>query len=175
MGGTVVSAQLLDYPLSQDKETQKVTLFSRKGDNLFIAQSGLLSRQAAPNHTSLYTSSRMNYRLSEGADELRIPLTWVDDSGIRVSKSFIFRRGSYEIRVHHTLSNESPSAWTGSRYEQLQRARDLEEESGSFTNPGRYSFNGIGFYSPDEKFEKVDFDDVADELVDCGQEPEKRF
>jgi len=163
VGGTVVSARLLDYPLSQDKEEEKVTLFSRSGENLFIAQSGLLSRQAAPNHTSLYASSRMNYRLAEGADELRIPLTWFDDSGIRVSKSFIFRRGGYDFQVRHTLSNESPVTWTGSRYDQIQRAKELEKDDGGFTNPGRYSFNGIGFYSPEEKFEKVDFDDVADE------------
>jgi len=163
VGGTVVSARLLDYPLSQDKQAEKVTLFSRSGENLFIAQSGLLSRQAAPNHTSLYSSSRMNYRLADGADELRIPLTWFDDSGIRVSKSFIFRRGGYDIQVRHTLSNDSPVTWTGSRYDQIQRAKELEKDDGGFTNPGRYSFNGIGFYSPEEKFEKVDFDDVADE------------
>lgn len=163
VGGTVVSARLLDYSLSQDKEADKVTLFSPKGEKLFIAQSGLLSRQAAPNHTSLFSSSSMNYRLSEGADELRIPLTWVGDSGIRVSKSFILRRGHYDIQVRHTLSNESLTAWTGSRYDQLQQAKELEKDDGGFTNPGRYSFNGIGFYSPDEKFEKVDFDDVADE------------
>ena len=38
-----------------------------------------------------------------------------------------------------------------------------DQDDGGFTNPGRYSFFGIGFYSPDEKLEKLDFDDVASE------------
>jgi len=115
------------------------------------------------NHTSEYRSSRMNYELSGGAEELRVPLTWSDENGLMVTKTFIFKRGQYNIEVRHTLNNDSGANWTGSRYEQLQKAKELDEDDGGFTNPGRYSFNGIGFYSPDEKFEKVDFDDVADE------------
>ena len=38
-----------------------------------------------------------------------------------------------------------------------------DRESGSFTQPERYSFFGIGFYNPQDKFEKIAFDDVADE------------
>ena len=48
-------------------------------------------------------------------------------------------------------------------HEQLQRAMQLDKESASFTNPGRYSFFGIGFYSPADKFEKIKFEDVASE------------
>jgi len=163
VGGTVVDASLSDYPVTQATPNNKVTLFSSKGENLFIAQSGLLSRQPAPNHTSVYQSTSMNYTLAPGADELRVPLTWLDESGISVTKTFIFRRGHYDIEVRHTITNNSGAPWIGSRYDQLQRARQLEGEGGGFSDPGRYSFNGIGFYSPDEKFEKVDFEDVSSE------------
>ena len=96
-----------------------------------------------------------------GADELRVPLTWRDDSGLEVTKTFIFQRGLYEIEVRHTLTNNSPGTWSGSRYEQMQRAVAPDEDKGGLNDPGRYSFKGIGFYSPDEKFEKIDFDDVV--------------
>jgi YidC/Oxa1 family membrane protein insertase len=82
---------------------------------------------------------------------------------VSVTKSFIFKRNDYQIEVRHTLSNDSGSVWQGSRYDQLQKAKELDEDDGGFSNPGRYSFNGIGFYSPEEKFEKVDFDDVEDD------------
>ena len=141
----------------------KVNLFSQGGPDLFIAQSGLLSRAAAPNHTSTYQSASMNYTLSQNADEIRIPLTWDEGNGIQVTKTFIFKRGEYDLAVRHTLTNDSGETWRGSRYNQLQRAVPPDQDDGGFTNPGRYSFFGIGFYSPDEKFEKVDFDDVADE------------
>ena len=92
-----------------------------------------------------------------------MPLTWDDDDGIQVTKTFIFKRGEYDIMVRHTLTNQSGQTWSGSRYDQLQRSIIADKDDGGFTNPGRYSFFGIGFYSPEEKFEKVDFEDVASE------------
>jgi YidC/Oxa1 family membrane protein insertase len=37
------------------------------------------------------------------------------------------------------------------------------EQDRTFTDPNTYSFNGIAFYSPADKFEKVAFDDVGDD------------
>ncbi len=163
VGGTVVSARLLDYPVELEVSEIKVDMFNSDGPELFIAQSGLLSRSPAPNHTSEYQTDTMQYILGESAEEIRVPLTWTDDNGLHVTKTFIFKRGKYDIGVRHTLTNESGQSWSGSRYDQLQRSVMADKDDGGFTNPGRYSFFGIGFYSPDEKFEKVDFDDVASE------------
>jgi len=163
VGGTVVSARLLDYPVRQKEPENIVSLLSDQGGQLFIAQSGLLSRQEAPNHTSLYRSERAEYELSEGTGELRVPLTWTSDSGVQVTKSYVFRPGAYDVTVLHEVENSSGEDWAGSRYDQLQRMVPGDEESGSFTNPSRYSFVGIGVYNPEDKFEKIDFDDVADE------------
>ena len=161
VGGTVVSARLLNYPEDLDTPEVKVQLFTPEGAGFFIAQSGLLSRQAAPNHTTPYRSARQSYELTAGAEEIRVPLTWSDASGIEVTKTFIFPRGRYEVAVRHTVSNNGTEPWSGSRYDQLQRAVAPDEDKGGLNDPGRYSFKGIAFYSPEEKFEKVDFDDVA--------------
>ena len=163
VGGTVVSARLLDYPVELEVPGIKVDLFNSSGPEMFIAQSGLLSRSSAPNHTSTYQTDVMQYDLGQTAEEIRVPLTWTDNNGIQVTKTLIFKRGKYDITVRHTLSNQSDQSWSGSRYDQLQRSILADKDDGGFTNPGRYSFFGIGFYSPDEKFEKVDFDDVASE------------
>jgi YidC/Oxa1 family membrane protein insertase len=162
-GGTVVSARLLEYPETLAQPAEKVRLLQRFGEDLFIAQSGLLSSQAAPNHTSIYQSNQLTHSLPEGAEELRVPLTWQDESGVHVTKTFILKRGDYDMVVRHTLSNNSPLIWSGNVYQQLQRGIAVGEESGGFNNPQRYSFKGIGIYSPEEKFEKIDFDDVAAE------------
>ena len=163
VGGTVVSAKLLDYPVEFDVPGIKVDLFNIDGPELFVAQSGLLSRTSAPNHTSTYQADNLQYTLGESAEEIRVPLTWTDGEGIQVTKTLIFKRGKYDIAVRHTVSNKSSQTWSGSRYDQLQRSIIADRDDGGFTNPGRYSFFGIGFYSPDEKFEKVDFEDVASE------------
>jgi len=162
-GGTVVTAKLLNYPVKLAVKDIKVGLLTRSGPEMFIAQSGLLSTTNAPNHTSQYQTNQYQYQLGQNADEIRVPLTWDDGSGLQVTKTFVFKRGEYDILVRHTLSNQSGENWAGSRYDQLQRSIITDKDDGGFTNPGRYSFFGIGFYSPDEKFEKVDFDDVVSE------------
>ncbi len=162
-GGTVVLSRLLNYPVEAEVQEIKVELLNPSGPEMFIAQSGLLSRSPAPNHTSNYSANTLEYSLGQSADEIRVPLTWSDSNGIEVTKTFIFKRGEYDITVRHTLSNQSSESWSGSRYEQLQRSVVLDGDDGGFTNPGRYSFFGVGFYSPDEKLEKIDFDDIADE------------
>jgi YidC/Oxa1 family membrane protein insertase len=163
VGGTVVSAALLDYPVKQKQPDNKVLLLEPTGDHMFIAQSGLLSQGEAPNHTSTYRSARSEYHLAAGADPLEVPLEWVSENGVRVTKTLTFRAGRYDIDVRYRVLNGSGSTWTGSRYDQLQRTVPGDEESAGFTHPERYSFFGIGFYNPEDKFEKVAFDDVADE------------
>jgi len=163
VGGTVVSARLLNYPVQLDKPEEKVNLLSPRADALFIAQSGLLSKQAAPNHQSTYNAAQRHYELAAGVDELRVPLTWHSSEGVRVDKTFVFKRGQYDIGVRHQLHNDSDQVWSGSRYEQLQRVWTGKGEKGGFNNPEAYSFKGIGFYNPADKFQKIKFDDVADE------------
>ena len=161
VGGTVVSAKLLNYAVDFDVPGIKVDLFNSAGPEFFVAQSGLLSLTSAPNHTTTYQADTLEYTLGERGEEIRVPLTWTDGEGIQVTKTFIFKRGKYDIDVRHTVSNKSDQNWSGSRYDQLQRSIIADRDDGGFTNPGRYSFFGIGFYSPEEKFEKIDFEDVA--------------
>ncbi len=163
VGGTVVSAKLLNYPQALKIPDVKVDMLNQSGPDMFIVQSGLLSHNPAPNHTSTYHTDKMHYMLQGGADEVRVPLSWEDDSGIHVTKTFIFKRGRYDIGVRHTVDNEGGQLWSGSGYGQMQRSVPTDKDNGGFTNPGRYSFFGIGFYSPEEKFEKLKFDDVASE------------
>jgi len=163
VGGTVVSARLLDYPVKQKEPEIKVDLLAAQGDHLFIAQSGLLSHQDAPNHTSPYQASKSRFELSKGETELRVPLTWTSGTGVQVTKTFVFKPGEYQIEVVHEVKNMSGESWSGSRYDQLQQEIPGEEDNGGFSNPSRYSFVGIGFYNPEDKFEKIKFDDVAEE------------
>ena len=163
VGATVVSATLLDYPVEQKQPDVLVRLLEPAGDGLFIAQSGLLSQGKAPNHTSPYRAARAEYTLSAGADQLEVPLVWESGDGLRVTKTLVLRAGGYDIDVKYRVENNTANAWAGSRYDQLQRSVPGDQESAGFTHPERYSFFGIGFYNPEDKFEKIDFDDVADE------------
>ncbi len=163
IGGTVVSARLLDYPVEQKVPETKVQLLQPGGPGMFIAQSGLLSRGSAPNHTSPYRAERTDYTLGPGQEQIEVPLTWTSEDGLRVVKTLVFQAGRYDVRVRYRVVNGSSQTWAGSRYDQLQRSVPDDEEAASFTQPERYSFFGVGFYNPEDKFEKIAFEDIAGE------------
>jgi len=163
VGGTVVSATLLAYPIDLERPDVKVELLQAAGPGRFIAQSGLLSQQSAPNHTTPYRAAAERYELASGASQLEVPLVWRADDGLEVTKTYILRPGRYDMDVVYRVRNGSASPWSGSRYDQLQRTVPGDRESASFTQPEKYSFFGIGFYNPEDKFQKIAFDDVRDE------------
>ncbi len=163
MGGSVVAATLRDYPVTLEDPDVRVELLVPSGEHMFIAQSGLLSQGEAPNHTTLYQTQSLGYELADGTDRLEVPLVWTSGDGLRVTKTFVLQRGRYDIEVNYRVENGSGAVWSGSRYDQLQRAVPVEPKKKGFTTPERYSFFGIGFYNPSDKFEKVAFDDVAAE------------
>ena len=163
VGATVVSAVLRDYPVHLDQPDIKVELLERRPGRLFVAQSGLLSRAEAPNHTTRFDTVRDQYELEAGADTLDVPFRWTSDSGVIVTKTFTLHRGRYDVDLSHVVQNGGASDWSGSYYSQLQRNVPATDDSAGFTNPERYSFFGIGFYNPEDKFEKIAFDDAADD------------
>ena len=163
IGGTLVSAVLLDYPIDLADPAAKVRLLVPGGDEMFVAQSGLLSRQAAPNHTTAFEAARGSYELAAGEQELRVPLRWRSEDGLEVTKTFVFHAGRYDVDVDFEVTNGGAEPTVVSRYDQLQRRVPGDKEDAGFTHPERYSFFGIGFYNPEDKFQKISFDDVAED------------
>jgi YidC/Oxa1 family membrane protein insertase len=163
-GGNVVRAELLHYPIAPKRKDQPVRLLSDDAATWYVAQSGLVSATgSAPDHRAAYQSAQSRYRLEDGADALEVPLTWDDGSGVRVTKVLRFTRGAYTIGVRHDVANDGTAAWRGSAYRQLQRVAPAAPSGYSFTNPEAYSFVGAGWYSPEERFESLAFDEFAEE------------
>ncbi len=168
-GGTVVGAKLLDYPVEVDEPDNPVQLMQRNtaDGTYYVAQSGLLSADnPAPTHLVDYSYEQNEYRLADDQNELRIPLSW-SEQGISVVKTLIFQRGQYVIDTQHQLSNQSGQDWQGNRYVQLQRTAPTGGK-GSLTNTSRYSFNGAGYYTPEEKFDKLPFDDFIEQNLNIS-------
>jgi YidC/Oxa1 family membrane protein insertase len=165
-GGTVTQADLLRYPVDAAKPQPVVRLLDDEAAPIwFVAQSGLVSADGpAPDHRALYRARPDAGAPTLGdAESLEVPLTWRGDNGLVVTKTLVFTRGSYVIDVRHTLDNEGSAPLAVSAYRQLQRSAPPTSSQFSFTNPEAYSFVGAAWYSPEERFEKLAFDDFADE------------
>ncbi len=157
-GGDLRRADLLAYPVSTDQPDVPFRLMEDGRQRVFIAQSGLLSQQGAPDHHTVYKAAQSEYRLQSGADELRVPLVWVSKDGVRVTKTYVFHRNRYVVDVEHKVENGSGQPWQGLQYRQFQRTEPTDAEKSTFI----YTYTGGVIYSPEEKYEKISFDDMRE-------------
>jgi len=153
-GADLRQVDLLQYPVDLSKKRQPFRLMQDSERRVLIAQSGLLSANGAPDHHAVYTADKQEYRLAKGDDALKVALSWHDENGIEVIKTYTFSRNSYVIGVEHQVNNGSKSDWKGHEYQQLQRTRPGDDEKTRFI----YTYTGGVIYSEQEKYEKIDFD-----------------
>jgi len=155
-GGVIRSLKLKQYPISLDQPDQGLELIHSDPDSVHIIQSGLRNRtNTAPTHHSIYQVDKYKYVLQDGDDELVVPLFW-SEKGINVVKTYRFKRGDYLIDVNHQVENNTESDWQGSQYRQIQRSRPLTKSRILIT------YTGAVYYNEEEKYEKIDFDDMED-------------
>ena len=162
-GGDLRQADLLDYKATTEPDSPPFRLLNDSLPNLFVIQSGLrASVGTEPTHHVVYTAEQGSYRMADDADELQVSMIWRSPEGVEVVKRYIFHRGSYAVGLQHEVRNNSTDEWQGRQYRQLQRTQVAETGQSSFI----YTYMGGVIYSPEEKYEKIKFEDMVDEKLD---------
>jgi len=158
-GGDLREVDLLQYPLSADEDSGPFRLLEENPNLLFIAQSGLRvgkGKGPEPTHYASFQVDQNSFELKPDSDLLEVPLRWTNDNGIEVTKLYRFRRDSYVIEVEFQIRNTSDADWAARPYYQLQRTPPVT------TQRFLYTYTGGVLYSPEEKYEKISFDDMQD-------------
>ena len=157
-GGTIQRADLLKYPKVKG-ETAPVRLENQDDPQTeYLLQSGLTGTQPTPSHLTPLQSDKTDYQL--GSDnELRVPLTWTSDNGVKVTKTFVFRRGQYQVDIDYDVENHSDAPWSAAPYAQILR-NDPRTKRSMF-NVETYAYHGPAFYDG-RKYKKLDTADRDD-------------
>jgi len=170
-GGTIVAADLLDYPQKVAPGSPPVRLLDGTRARYYVAQNGLVGAEgsAAPSHLAQFTPTAQHYSIAPGQDQVVVTLNWRDpDSGLSVIKRYTLTRGSYVVSLSQEIDNHGSRAWRGNAYEQLVRIEPPPPPKHllEFYNPDSLSFTGAAWYGPDDKFQKLKFDDFASDPLD---------
>ena len=163
-GGTLSSVWLKDYPIVPEHPDDKFRLFKPEPPNMFIAQSGLLGSEAnaLPTHEALFTSAQTSYALGDRDNTLDVILTWGEEGGVQVVKRYRFTRGSYVVELDQEVRNGSAGPLIARGYTQLQRTELHDPNEAQFV----YTFTGAAYWSPQDKYKKVAFEDMRDHRLD---------
>jgi len=157
-GGELTRIELLQHKDSAN-ESKNVVLMESGSGRTYVGQSGLIGT-SAPNHRSLFTV-RPGMRTLENADSVQLILD-AEQDGVKLTKTYTFKRGEYEIELSHEVTNGSAAAITPSVKVQLVRDDSKLEGDSSFYS----TFTGPAIYTDAEKFRKVTFEDI-----DKGKQP----
>jgi YidC/Oxa1 family membrane protein insertase len=158
-GGTLVRLELLNYRDQADR-SRNVVLLDQSAKRLYLAQTGLITGQAGvalPNHLSTMTALPGERTLAAGANELVVSFESPQQDGVKLTKTYTFKRGQYTIGVRHEIKNEGSAAVQPQLYLQLARDGTPPEGESSFY----FTFTGPAMYTDAAKFQKIDFKDIA--------------
>ena len=159
VGGSLVKLELLAYRDGADA-SRNVMLLDHSATRLYAAQTGLITGQAGvnlPNHFTQMTVVPGERTLAPGAKELSVRFESPPVDGVKLVKTYTLRRGEYTIAVKHEIVNEGSVPLNPQLYLQLARDGNPPEGESSFY----FTFTGPAVYTEAQKFQKIDFKDIA--------------
>ena len=159
-GGTLISAWMQDYPQTLENPKEKFRLMKPDIPNVFIAPSGLEINIDGPmlsSEDATFSASATDYQLSDDASTLTIDLLWEVADGIEVIKRYQLERGSYALTVTTELRNTTSRPVNARSFTELMRSEYADATAPRFVR----TYTGGVYYSPEEKYQKVSFDDMT--------------
>jgi YidC/Oxa1 family membrane protein insertase len=164
-GGALVRADLLRYPRVKGEQAP-VQLLNVAARQFYALQTGLSDAGAGgarPTHLAAFSAPATAYSLTDGADELRVPLAWSDPAtGVTVTKTFVLRRGQYRIDLQYDVENRGTAPWVAASYAQILRDDPAVERS--MFSVESYAFQGPAYYDG-IKYQKLDRTDAEDRAL----------
>jgi YidC/Oxa1 family membrane protein insertase len=124
---------------------------------VYLARTGLTGPGGAryPNHLTPFEPLPGPRTLAPGQDELEVKLR-AEAGGLRVTKTYVFRRDRYDIEVRHEIENTGSEPIAPSVY--LQLVRDGNKPDGE--SALYYVFTGPAVFTDAHKFQKIAFSDI---------------
>ena len=101
-----------------------------------------------------YSTEQKSYTMN--GDELRVPLTFTDSKGVTFTKTYVFKKGQYDVALEYTVNNTTAEPIQVQLYTQIKRT---VQEKGSLVDQ---NYLGAAYGSSEEKYEKYSFSDMAD-------------
>jgi YidC/Oxa1 family membrane protein insertase len=157
VGGDLQRLELTRHRASGETSNNFV-LFENSAQHFYEGQSGFIGA-GLPNHKTVYQIVPGNYELKDGQDSLELRLEAIGEGGVRTAKIYTFKRDSYEIDVAHEVFNGGSAAL--SPYAYFQIVRDGKPPEGGPAWMGASTFTGPAFYTEQDKYQKIDFADIA--------------
>ncbi len=161
-GGDIIRVQLPKFPVDIDHKDIPTVLLDRSATQTYIAQSGLIGEHGPDSQAQrpLYRVENSDVLVGEG-EERRVVLTAALADAV-AEKHFVFRADDYLVDVEYRLRNNSAEVMRAAMFAQIKRDSRPPPADESFALAPQ-PYLGAALTTPDERYMKVDFDDIDDD------------
>ncbi len=167
-GGDLVRVELLKE-IDKLDPTKNTVLLDQSAERLYVAQSGLIPAVGGtglPNHHTLMTLVPGERTLQAGQNALQVRFESPAVGGIKLAKTYTFKRDDYLVDVKNEVRNESGAPVNPRLYLQLVRDGNAPAGESSFY----FTFTGPAVYDAGEHYKKIDFKSI--EKRKPGEKPD---
>ena len=157
-GATLTRIELLKQADPFD-HTKNVVLLDRSASRLYLAESGLVPPAGGaglPNHHTPMHVLDGERTLQPNQGDVKVVFESDPVGGVKLVKTYTFRRGDYAIDVSHQIVNTSDAAVTPRLYLQLVRDGNAPPGESSMY----FTFTGPAIYTDVDHYRKVDFKSI---------------
>jgi YidC/Oxa1 family membrane protein insertase len=159
-GGALVGARLLKHAQATGGKTATeaapFTLLTQENGRTYVAQTGLIGG-SFPTHKTPMTLIGNPAALADGQESLQVRFESGEVGGVQLATTYTLRRGAYDIAVSHEVINRGAAPVQPQLYRQIVRDGSTVESETPFYS----TFTGPAIYTSEQKFQKVDFGDIA--------------
>jgi YidC/Oxa1 family membrane protein insertase len=155
-GGVIKRLELLKYRDRLDPNKNQV-LFNQAGNHVYVAQTGLIGTSAAgalPNHNTMFVA-RPGMRTLDGNGQVQLVLD-AEQGGVKLTKTFTFKRGDYVIDVRHDVTNLTQAPVAPMLYVQLEHDGSQPEGESYFNR----TYITPTLYTSQDKYQKLTFEKI---------------
>ncbi|MEQ8954217.1 MAG: membrane protein insertase YidC, partial [Gammaproteobacteria bacterium] len=111
-GGDIIALSLPLYLKQLEEDSDPFEILEFDPGRQYVAQSGLIGRDGIDsNGRAQYQASASEFRLADGAERLQVDLVHQTETGVRVTKRYVFNRDSYLIDVSFVIDNQSSASF----------------------------------------------------------------
>ena len=167
-GGSVVKSSFNKFKDVADKNANFVLLDENAG-RVYVAQTGLIAASggaALPTHKTAMTLVPGERTLAAGQSELLVKFESPDVGGVKLVKTYILKRGTYDIAVRHEIINTGTATVSPQLYMQLVRDGNPPVGESSFYS----TFTGPAVYTDAKKYQKIEFKNIEKGTVDVEKQ-----
>ena len=165
-GGSLVHSAFTKFQ-DMDQKGEGFVLLDQSANRVYMAQSGLIGTSGVlPTHKTLMTMVPGERTLKDGQNELQVRFESADTGGVKLVKTYLIKRGSYDIGVRHDVVNTGSVAVSPQLYLQLVRDGNKPPGESSFYS----TFTGPAIYTEAKKYQKVEFTDIEKNKVDVEKQ-----